>query len=487
MGSRSEQHMKKIIFLICCLLYSLAEVKSQNYHAIHGSSYAGSLGVGNNPASIVNTDYPWDINLLSFQAASSTNAVTVLNYSLLSAPVNSLYRIDKGDFDRYAKANYNLHLFNARFALNQKSAVSFGINLRGYSDVQSNKYNYIDTIKTLRNFLKINEQNTDLSASIQSTNWLELFGTYSRTLQDAEKGRLNAGITVKATRAIAGMFTNLQSAVFTRGIVNNKPVYFAKGGGIKYGYSSTLDRWLKGRSAGQNFSDMLVNSETGISFDLGMEYLIKSQAVLNFNDDDSYFDYEWKIGVSLLDVGASKYSYGIESRAANGNIADISDSLLQRKFKGVKKMHSINDSLATIFTGLQTLTGTFSIINPVRLVINVDRYLFGDFYLNGELSANLTSVAGSTQLKSSEISLLTVTPRWETRRYGVYLPVQMNAERQFWVGAAVKAGPLLMGVHNLGYIFSTKKLQDGGGYLALVLRPGSRTKAHRDKRYDCPR
>lgn len=460
---------------------------SQNYHAIHGSSYAGSLGVMNNPASMLSTEYSWDINLLSFQVASSTNAVTILNYSLLSSPAGSQYRINNGQFERYSKQNYNFHLLNARITLNRKNAIAFGVNLRGYADINTSRYNFVDTLKNFRSFLKANENNTNQRTDLKTSNWLEVFGTYSHTLRDEEQSRLNSGVTVKVTRGIAGAFAGVNGTAFTRTIQNNKPFYLVKAGNVSYGYSSNLDKWIKGRSTSQNINDLFVSSQGGVSMDVGLEYFIKPQAVTSFYDEDSYYDYDWKIGISLLDFGVSKYKYSIQSRIAKNLKADVYDTLLQRKFDHVKSMQSFNDSLATVFGSIQPLSGYFTIINPARLVINVDRYLFGDFYLNGELSANLSSLAGTDKLYSSEISLLTVTPRWETKKFGLYLPIQLNTEQQFWIGGAIKAGPLLFGLHNLAYIFSKKKIQTGGGYLALVIRPGNKTKAHRDQRYDCPR
>src|SRR3989442_15673827 len=123
MENHSDQ-MNKFFSFIVCLFLSFGNVLSQNYHAIQGSSYAGSLGVGNNPASIADSPYPWDINLFSFQGKSSTNAVTVLRYSLLSSPKASRYRIDNGDYPRYGNGNFNIHFLNTRFAMGRNQAVA---------------------------------------------------------------------------------------------------------------------------------------------------------------------------------------------------------------------------------------------------------------------------------------------------------------------------------------------------------------------------
>jgi len=45
---------------------------------------------------------------------------------------------------------------------------------------------------------------------------------------------------------------------------------------------------------------------------------------------------------------------------------------------------------------------------------------------------------------------------------------------------------LLLGVHNWANLFSKNKLQNGGGYLAIVIRPGKGWKIKEEKKYTCP-
>jgi hypothetical protein len=478
--------MKTIVLGLITMLITLAKLRSQDYHGLQGSSYAGVLGVSNNPASIVNVPFKWDINVFSAQAKYSTNAVSVLKYSLLSSPANSQYKIDNGDYERYARANFNIHLLNARIAINRTNSVAFGVNLRGYSGGTTGKYNFVDSIVNFRGFFNINQQNPFLQGKVVSSTWLEVFGTYGRMLFDTEIGRLNAGITVKAMRGVSGAFASLQSGSVKKSMVNNRTVYMVNGGGARYGYSSNFDKWKKNRTTSENLQDLMAYSQGSFSVDLGFEYLVKSQEIYSYNDDERFYDYDWKIGVGLLDIGSVKYKYGIESRVLNSPKADISDVAFQKKFNDLGSVSEFNDSISTVFTSVSQLFGNFAVANPARLVINVDRYLSGNFYLNGEASVNLSPLAGNEKLYVTSLSLLTITPRWETRRLGFYLPFTFNTEKQFWLGAAFKAGPLVLGVHNLGNIFSQNKMHSGGGYIALILRPGNQAKARRDSRYNCP-
>ncbi|MCG7860604.1 hypothetical protein MD537_26730, partial [Flavihumibacter sediminis] len=91
----------------------------------------------------------------------------------------------------------------------------------------------------------------------------------------------------------------------------------------------------------------------------------------------------------------------------------------------------------------RTLSGDFRIWTPTRLVLNVDRFISSAFYVNAELSVNVINLLGDQRLYVRNMNAIRLTPRWETRRLGAYLPFLYNAQNQFWVGAALKVGPLL--------------------------------------------
>ncbi|HLK29723.1 MAG TPA: hypothetical protein VKT28_14190 [Puia sp.] len=486
MAHRIENKMK-YIFPVLLLCLSAKSLTAQNYHAVEGSSFAGSLGVGNNPASIVNTPFPWDIDIISLQLKSATNAFTIQNYSLISSAKNSKFVMNNGGDNRYADVNFNVNLLNARFALNRKQAFAFGANLRGYGRLKTAPFNYNDTLHNVNEFFSINDIANSYHGNFTGSSWLEGFLTYSQTILDDSRGRLNAGITVKAMRGITGAYANLDNGTVTQNNNGTSQYYTLKTASATYGYSYNYDGWQDSKSSTQNLKDFVVtNARGGFSFDVGVEYLIKSQALSTVYDEDDYFDYDWKIGVSLLDIGRNQYVYGNKSRAIAGPRANVTDDDLDRKFDSVSNFNDFDDSLATIVNGFSRINGKFKIQNPTRLVVNVDKPLGNDFYMNANVTVNLSSVFAGSIHHVEELNLLTLTPRWETKRWGVYMPIQYNIEGQFWVGGAFKAGPLLLGIHNWANIFSKNKMQNGGGYIAIVIRPSKMTKAKMDKRLDCP-
>ena len=454
----------------------------QNYHAVNGSPFAGSLGMANNPASMLNTPIKWDVTLIGVQMKSATNIFTVHDYSLLSNPANSKYSINAGEFSRKGRLNFNTNLLNTRITLDRRHAIGFGVNLRGHINAKSSTYNYNDSIKGARDFFNLNDPTNPYKVDVTGSTWVEIFGSYARTIIDDAARRVNTGITVKASRGVAGVFLKAENIRYRKG---TSAANFLTQASVSYGYSSNFDRWQKQNKTNDNVHNLFTYSEGGLAIDFGVEYFIKTQAVTTFEDGDDYYDYKWKIGVSVLDAGMNQYKYGNHARTVTGLRDDINDTLLEDKFRTVNSLAEINDTLNTIVQSMKNLTGKFTVLNPMRLVVNADRYIANDFYINGEVSVNLASLFRKYH-SVSELNFITVTPRWETRRLGVYMPIQYNAAGKFWIGGAFKAGPLILGVHNWGNVFGKKSIQNGGGYLALVIRAWANNKEKRDRRFNCP-
>lgn len=460
--------------------------RAQDYHAIAGSNYAGALGVHNNPASIVNTPYPWDITLVGLQAKYQTNAIRVMDYSLLSKATQSKYYVSSGNFSRKGNEQFNLNLLNTRFAWGRKTAFAFGANLRSFADVKSSKYNYVDTIVSVNEFFSLNPGADLLSVKARTSTWLELYGSVARTIIEHPEYRLNAGVTAKVNRGLAGGRGDVVDMRRERVLVGDEQQYILRDGRFSYGYSANIDRWNSNNSTMQNLRNLFSGSYMGLSMDAGLELLIKPVSG-PMDDEESYYDYDWKIGASFLDVGFTHYRYGTESRAGSIPAAGVSGNRMDEAFlNGIPSAEAFSDSVTAVF-GASPLRGEYRIWMPARIVLNVDRFVTDAFYVNAELNINIVRLLGEERLYLNNLNGFRLTPRWETRLLGFYLPFLYNTQNQFWVGAGVKLGPLMVGVHNLGNLLGKTSMARGGGYIALSIRPGKKvTGAKRYRGLDCP-
>jgi hypothetical protein len=466
-------------YLLLAALLATTNLVAQHYSAMHGSNYAGSLGVYNNPSSIVNAPFKWDVTLFGFQYQTITNAVRGPNFPFNLSP-SSEYDAANGNYKRFADVNLNLRLLNTRISLNEGSAAAFGINLRSNTLLNTSQLNYNDSVFGPRTFLFYNEANGQLDIKGVSSAWMEFYLAYARTLWNTETEKFNAGATIKILRGMASGFAEVENVAVRTGTINDQTETIVSQGVGKYGYSSNI-----GDAESFTAGDLFSGIKTGFAFDLGIEYLVKTQAVSSVFDEEADHDYEWKIGISLLDLGWNNFVYSDQSRSASAFVDDIDGQALTDKFNDVENVRGFNDSVATIVSNIEPLSGAYKIFTPARAVVNVDKYLYGNFFVNAELSLNLTGGKGKN-MSVREPRFLAITPRWEKRKIGLYMPVQVTRHGNFWVGGALRAGPLLLGTHNLLNAFSKNKYVAGGAYLALTIRPMNIVRELRMRQYDCP-
>ena len=478
---------QKLISTLVVLAFWLMRTFGQQYQAVHGSNYAGSLGVMNNPASALSSPLPWDITLLGLQLKNSTNFFYIEKYDPTGKNPQLAAWLQNGEYKRRLNTQFNMNLLNARFRTSNRSAVSFGMNVRSASLGGSSTYNFIDTILEPNTFLKVNMNNQPLDAFVRSSTWAEAYGSLALNLADKKHFIWNAGVTIKSNMGLAGIhasITNGQFKEYVRPVYN---LYEVTTADLNYGYSANLDFWDPAASTNSNLKRYFNQSRRGGSIDLGMEWIIKDQQQIELFNNKSQYNYTWKLGISLLDLGYASYAYGLESVSTSGVKPNINGIALARKFDStIIGLDVLNDSIQTAVAQFNTLTGDFRISHPTRLVFNVDRQITDLIYINAELSIPIQALPAATYMQTRDFNLLTITPRRETPKYGVYLPLSITREGSFWIGAAVKAGPVLFGFHRVPICTKTS-YQNGGAYLAYTISPSEKLRKPKGKIIKCPK
>ncbi len=459
--SKWDMHTKIGLFLSLLLLLSSVTLTGQGYQALHGSAYTGSTAVFNNPASPVNSVHKWDLTLFSAQLKLTSNS------AYLKATNGTRELTLKDDLSsKFIHANADLSLLNFLYRMDDKSAVNFGIRARTYLHTKTAPFRFTDSITSLHSFLIANNNRPFLEGFATQSGWMEADLTYSKLLFEDSRSRLSGGVTLQIMKALSGAFIKLNRVSYFESKNATDTLFSLTDGSGSMGYSGNYDE--------STFKDFFKKSRTGLGLSLGIEYMTYNAETTAGTNNNS-LNYDWKIGLSLMDLGANQFSPGAASVQLFGPNYAITDAAIDRKLISTPDLQSFKDSLRTIFTNSADITAPFKIANPTRLILNIDRNLGNHFYVNGELNMNFYSSSGYTKLRTRELNLLTVTPRWETLNWGAYLPVQYNTQGQLWVGMAVKAGPLVVGFHNLG-LLKKEPMLNGGGYLLLSIHPFNRRK-----------
>lgn len=475
------------LLILTLLLYScFIQVNAQSYHAFSGSPYAGVTGMYNNPASTVNSAYKWDVTVFAMQSNITNTAFTIRNNSLTNN-TNSAAFLTQGMRSRFFHNNIDVNLLNFRFNINSKSAFAAGVRLRTYNHYKSLPFFYSDSIKSAQNFLMANNTVPYLDGFVTHAAWAEFSFNYSRILLQNQHTRLSAGITVSYLKGLSGAFANVNRASFTQVQANGNNYFVFNQASLQAEYSDNYLVTNQNNTNTQNFKNFIKKALPSAGIDFGAEYLFKNDD--NGDDEEvNATNYTWKIGASIMDIGRNRFNPIEGSFTANTPTLNLNDSNIQYQINHIKNIKQLRDTLGSLFANVDTSLGRYNISLPTRMVISVDRNLGSHFFVNGELSLNFYSTQPySSILRTRELNLLTITPRWETQAWGLYLPVQYNTQGMLWVGAAVKIGPLLLGVHSLDFTkwFKTgTQTYNGGGYILLSIHPFKRKTE--DDKMPCP-
>ncbi|MBW0178606.1 hypothetical protein [Sediminibacterium sp.] len=463
--------MKKNLISCLTLLICFSGLKAQSYQSTYGSAYAGSTSIKNNPAASVNSAYKWDLTLFTAQVRASTNSLFMRNDSAF---------LTGGSHSRFLHNNVDISLLNFLYKPNNQQAFAFNLRARTYNHIRTAPIFASDSIYSIHDFIVQNRTTPYLEGFVTHSGWIQGDFNYSRILNENHNSRLTGGVTLQVMKNISAAYGRVSKMSYLESKTSTDTVYTFVTGGGAFGYSSNYDETSSGTSSTPK--EFLKNTVTNFGLSLGVEYLLYAETPSSYQQNNA-MNYQWKIGVSLMDLGASRYKSSEFSSQFRNIDPGITDITMDQKFMNIQSGRDLRDSLATVFTSADSVGDKFKIGSPTRLVINVDRSFGNNLYLNADLNINLHGTSGYKRLLTREINLLTVTPRWETINWGVYLPIQYNSQGQFHIGAALKAGPLVLGIHNLQWVKQIKNLS-GGGYLMLSIHPFNKKKVI--SKLDCP-
>ena len=474
-------HFTRLFLVILIKLMVLLPIAAQQYHAIHGSSYAGVSSAFNNPASIGNSLHRWDIQLFSGQTAIYTN--TIYAQSLKNAVLGRRGTYLTNGFQaRELNNNLDMSLFSAMYRINKKHAVSFAFRGKMYNHVYANEFNHQDSSSSIYGFFKSNRTTPFLESKSVNAGWGEFNLTYAGAIAETNNSRLTIGGSLQISKSFFGGYTNMSKLRFRESINGRDTNYIAYSGVAEYGYSSNIDVIQDDGVSLSTVKSFMKQARTSVGLSIGLEYLQYDDE----NDLDKRNDggrlYNYKIGFSIVDIGSQKFNNSPYTGRFIATNRTISPSNIARAFRGLDNAQELRDSLTMLFDSAQVLPAQFNIGNPTRAIFNFDKQIKPNFFVNAQMVVHLSNTKNSANKRTNDYSFITITPRWENLNWGIYLPVQYTRDGQAWVGFAVKAGPFIGGIHNIG-IIKQRSLLNGGGYILLNIHPFR--KKEMKSRIDC--
>ncbi len=474
--------MKKqflLLFLISFLFFS--KTYSQDFLGLSTSNYSGVTGVMLQPASIVDSRFKFDINLFSTGVNYSNN------YFLLDRDV--ILKFNKNKFDNY-NVFKNRYLSEASLAAGQKvffninnrtqlplsfmattgkkSAIAFNMQLR--TMIQGRGLTQEFANLAFNNFYPpANNPSIDASGiSINSLSWAEAGLTYGRVLYSSGKHFLKAAVTGKYLAGLSSISLS-SSELHTR--ANSDSTFNFNSPNVSYNHNKNADF---NKLFDKNFSP----NANSFGFDAGLVYeyrgnLDKFKYIKS--DDETSYDalrrdvskYIFKLGVSLLDVGMFGFNKpdNVNSFSANINNWNIKNA----HYNSLKEFDT---ALASRVVANPNDPRSYNVYLPSALSAQLDVKLVKALFLNvmSYWPVSLGSTAGK---RFNKYGFYTITPRYETRHFGIYIPYTVAQRNDFTdfnqhlLGLTLRAGPLFIGSSNLGSMIFKKNLRAADVHIGL--------------------
>ena len=451
---------------------------AQNNTGMATGNYAGVSGLWLNPANAVDSRYKFDVNIIGINSYFSNNYLLVNNTAIVrrlfyKAPYNESFTDVKKDLLEEGTVNGKVY---ARTENNIQFPLSFIITTGKKSAIAvtmaNRTANRLDSLNPstaklfydeLRNPSLYNTLMNNDSLRYNFLNWQEVGFTYGRVLVGKGNIFFKAAVTAKWLGAGAGGFIAADKLSVTFKDSNtvslNSPL-------IRYGRTATADLGQFARkNIFNNIEDQSLGIDAGVVFELRakmkkFKYVDEDEKTVLRRDLNKYI---FRLGISVVDIGSFTFNRKTLTNDHSANI--INWGIAGIKASNLSQFDTAYSKKISYITGVPS---TFTYRLPAAAIVNFDLHLFSGFYVNIAAKRPLSGYAAKASTALVADSWTVVTPRFESKFLGIYIPVSRVNNRTN-VGATIKFGPVYFGSNNLSEILANKKTYEADFHAGLRL------------------
>jgi hypothetical protein len=434
--------------LVCSSLSGFA----QDYTGYRTGNYTGVNSVFFNPANIADSRYRWDVNLISVNALGGNNQASFKLKNLsesfnADSLENQLYGKNAGTTSGLMSVN----VLGPSFMFNIGKKTTIAITTR--SRVMANVEEVDGTL--MQQIIDGYTSDAGLPYTITAAKnmrinmnaWAEFGASVGRVLMDKEKHFLKGGITLKYLAGVGNAYVQIKnlSTTINEDAIEEKAYLSNTTGRIGMGFG------------GARFDDFEADDLTsfdskGFGADIGFVYEFrpdhqKYRKGENYDWRRDQNKYKLRVGVALLDIGSIKYKRdntrsGAYDLDVTGPERFYLSELSDEELDDYKQFF---DSRPQYFTPVAGSTeDTYKVGLPTTLQVDVDYHLHRGFYISAAGQFSLVS-SDSKPYNSQYQNAFTLTPRYETSKFGAYLPLNYNELTKLNAGLSLRFGPLFVG------------------------------------------
>lgn len=433
--------------------------RAQERIGICNSPFAGISGLMINPAAMVNSPYKWDLNLITAHTYFDNNYVYLYQTNLpdfvsdggkTHIYANNDYEYSAGHISKYMLYNKEKNSWRKNIYFNALAqGPSFMLSLEKWSFALGTSVragvSFTGMHKTgatlLYEGLSYNPlQNIDITIPrfrLNYLTWHEIAFSAGREIVKKNDILIKAGISYKYIRGLnSAYFLNEGSTLY---VPNDSDLFF-NNVNAKYGYTINEDNFLQSNGKGHAF-------DFGVIFE--KKELRNKYQCPNFCNRKLELQYSWRLGISLLDIGYINFN----KNAQKYQLENKSDEWYNFAAISITSIPGLDTTISEHFQGTSVPVPTenkYMMLLPMALSVQYDYNLGYNCFLNATWVQRIPHF-GAPGL--DRVNFISLTPRFDSRRFSISLPVVFYQYLWPRIGLAVRLNNLLfVGTDKLGAI-----------------------------------
>lgn len=382
--------------------------------------------------------YLYQTNLPDYIADNGETEVVVHNYYNADLGKISKYMLENKEQNNWRKNVYlNALLQGPSFMIGIKKW-TFAFNISGRAALSFTRLNKDGAKLFFEGQTYESLQNTDIPFKkfrLNAAIWEEFGLSAAREIKKTRGIIIKAGVSIKYLKGLDAAYYLNRNMILN--IPNDSDMYF-KNVTADYGYAFSEDGF--GSSKGN-----------GKSIDLGItiekKTLQNTYQCPNFCNKKLGLEYSWKLGVSLIDIGYLKF----KENASTYEINDKTNMWYNFTKLKVSDMEGLDSTLNSHFsdTPVPAANGNkFTMLLPWALSVQYDYNIGYNFFINGTWVQRIPHF-GLPGIDRTNI--ISITPRFDHRRFGIALPIVFYQYLWPRIGLAVRLNNVLfVGTDKIG-------------------------------------
>jgi hypothetical protein len=469
--------LQNYFVVISCFFY--LNTNAQNQFGLTTGNYAGLHSLQMNPANICYQPVTYEFNILGVDVflnnndffsnptfvptlgiKNNFNRIRFENHKYTPDSFRPGNLLVKSSFQSngYVYGGANILGPSFLFAISRKTSLAITSAFR--SQLCANNISTI-AAKSLFDGLEYypirNQQLKMENTKVSFGSWTEIGFSYAHVVEDNYHYIHRFGFSLKALFGLAGGYIYEKGY---NGWNDNGTNLIFDSSDFSYAYS--------GPSTNKNYKNNSNNSflnGMGASIDIG--YSVQKNAAAGTRYCPNFYHYgnnskmyNWKLGISLLDIGAIQYyNNSFATNIVNG-------SLNWNKFDTISAYDiTVMDATLRSYVG-EEKTQTFKqfwLILPGAISLQYDYNLNAVFFVNATIIQRITLAKMPSLTRMNSIAII---PHYEIEKLTVSMPFILNEYKDFNLGLAIRYKQVTIGSDRFGETFGLMNLYGANFYFA---------------------